>query len=401
MRSPQECHLPVVTAVKVPEGASAAFPERKPPQVAEYSIRKSYRGVLDMIETAFHREHPLFSLAIYYPLAHYIGPDEVNPVEVNRQRQVVGLIRVMFLKRFESSVYAFEKSLERLRRKLLAFAEVHCQRGPERDRLDGWLHKHAGAVGYRPEVQLSLDDVGGDEADLDEDYVPSEMLEAVEPLPRDAYDVAAILERTFEDLDGIAEFLDAARGLASQQDDKVRKLGRLLASREMAERKVLVFTEFADTAQWVESHLRAAGVDGLARIDSGSKLDRAEVIRRFSPYYNGSSSAGLARDGLDEIRVLVSTDVLSEGLNPPGRHPADQLRPALEPGAADAAHRPRGPPHEPRDRGAPPGRSPRGGCGPGHGAVLELPAPRGTGTDPEVVRAGDRQDVADLEHSRH
>ena len=122
--------------------------------------------------------------------------------------------------------------------------------------------------------------------------------------------MATILDATFEDLDEIVRFLDATSRLTPDQDDKVRRLTRLLRSRDLAERKVLVFTEFADTARYVESHLRVAGIDGLARIDSGSKLDRAEVIRRFSPYYNGSSSAALARGGHSEIRVLVSTDVL-------------------------------------------------------------------------------------------
>src|SRR5205085_353276 len=46
-----------------------------------------------------------------------------------------------------------------------------------------------------------------------------------------------------------------------------------------------------------------------------SKGDRGEVIRRFAPYYNGSSSGQLAADELTESRVLISTDVLSEGLN--------------------------------------------------------------------------------------
>ena len=297
-------------------GESAAFPVRKPPQVAEYSIGSSYREVLDMFEKACRRENPLFSLAIYYPLAHYIGPDDINPFEENRQRQVVGLIRTMFLKRFESSVYAFEKSLDRLMRKLLAFAEIHSEPDAERARLDAWMHKHAAVLGYRPETQLSLDlDGEDDDTDADEDVIPPEMLEAVAVLPRDEYDVAAILTATFEDLDEITSFLDATSRLAPAQDDKVRKLIRLLCSKNLAGRKVLVFTEFADTARYVESQLRAARIDGLARIDSGSKLDRAEVIRRFSPYYNGSNSAELARDGHSEIRVLVSTDVLSEGLN--------------------------------------------------------------------------------------
>jgi superfamily II DNA/RNA helicase len=52
------------------------------------------------------------------------------------------------------------------------------------------------------------------------------------------------------------------------------------------------------------------------RIDgSSSQHQRSGVIRRFAPYYNRSSSAELIEDGLEEIRVLVSTDVLSEGLN--------------------------------------------------------------------------------------
>ncbi len=297
-------------------GESAAFPERKPPQVAEYSIRSSYRDVLDMFEKACRRQNPLFSLAIYYPLAHYIGPEkDIDPFEEGRQRQVVGLIRTMFLKRFESSVYAFEKSLDRLMRKLLAFVDVHSEPGAEQERLDGWLHRHAEVVGYRPEVQLGLDLDGEADDDADEDVIPPELLEAVEELSRDEYDVVAIIEKTFEDLDEIVRFLDATSRLTPDQDDKVRKLTRLLGTKDLSGRKALVFTEFADTARYVESQLRSAGIDGLARIDSGSKLDRAEVIRRFSPYYNGSSSPELARNGHAEIRVLVSTDVLSEGLN--------------------------------------------------------------------------------------
>ncbi len=300
-------------------GESAAFPERRAPQVAEYSIRSSYREVLDMFDKACRRRQPLFSLAIYYPLAHYIGPEDINPFEENRQRQVVGLIRTMFLKRFESSVYAFVKSLDRLMRKLLAFVAVHSEPGAERARLDAWMHRHAAVVGYRPEVQLGLDFEGAgvdeDESDIDEDVIPPELLEAVEQLSRDEYDVAAILDKTFEDLDAIVQFLDATSRLTPDQDDKVRRLARLLRTKDLAERKVLVFTEFADTARYVEAQLLAAGIDGLVRIDSGSKLDRAEVIRRFSPYYNASSSSELTKSGLDEIRVLVSTDVLSEGLN--------------------------------------------------------------------------------------
>ena len=107
---------------------AAAFPERKAPQVAEYSIRKTYGRLLDMFENAFTRKNPLFTLPMYYPLAWYKGPDKsIDPFEQNRQKQVVGLIRTNFLKRFESSVVSFELSCERLLQKLLAFLEVHSE----------------------------------------------------------------------------------------------------------------------------------------------------------------------------------------------------------------------------------------------------------------------------------
>src|SRR4029079_1532794 len=48
---------------------------------------------------------------------------------------------------------------------------------------------------------------------------------------------------------------------------------------------------------------------------SGTKEERGELIQRFAPYYNDSSSSDLERKGKKEIRVLISTDVLSEGLN--------------------------------------------------------------------------------------
>jgi hypothetical protein len=57
-------------------GRAAAFPDRNDPQVAEYSIRRTYGRLLDMFETAFQRTNPLFTLPMYYPLYWYQGPDK-------------------------------------------------------------------------------------------------------------------------------------------------------------------------------------------------------------------------------------------------------------------------------------------------------------------------------------
>jgi hypothetical protein len=72
-------------------GAAAAFPDREPPKVAAYSIRKSYGKLLTLVDEAFKRDKPLFALPMYYPLAYYRGPDtSIDPLEANRQAQVVG-----------------------------------------------------------------------------------------------------------------------------------------------------------------------------------------------------------------------------------------------------------------------------------------------------------------------
>lgn len=296
-------------------GKAAAFPQRKDPQVAAYSIRKTYGRMLDLFEKAFAKESPLFTLPMYYPLHWYKGLDkDIDPFEENRQRQVVGLIRTNFLKRFESSIAAFELSCDRLLQKLLAFLEVHSDTVAEKKRLERWKAQNAETLGYAIQRQFEFWGQEGEEAE-DEDIVPQEMVDAVECLDRAEYDVEEMMSETFLDLDQLVQFLDEARKFEPKHDDKLKKLTRLLKSKELAEQKVLIFTEFADTARYLRRRLDEAGIEGVEQVDSATKRNRADVIQRFSPYYNGFSSPELAEQDREEIRVLVSTDVLSEGLN--------------------------------------------------------------------------------------
>lgn len=302
-------------------GNAAVFPERRAPQVAAYSIRKTYGRLLDMFEKAFQREKPLFTLPMYYPLYWSRGPSGTSEEDrqerafnENRQKQVVGLIRTNFLKRFESSVVAFELSCDRLLKKLLAFLAVHSETAAEKKRLERWKTQNIEILGYATKRQHDFWDQGGDETE-DEDIVPQELLDDVEPLDRKEYQIEEMMSETFLDLDQIVQFLDEARKFDPKHDDKLQKLIRLLKTKELDGQKVLIFTEFADTARYLKGQLDKAGIDGAAQVDSGTKGNRADVIQRFSPYYNGMSTAALAEKGRTESRVLISTDVLSEGLN--------------------------------------------------------------------------------------
>ena len=293
---------------------AAVFPERRPPKVAEYSIFKTYGKLLGHIEKAFAKRNPLFSLAIYYPLYYYTGADEtIDVFEENRQRAVVGLIRTNFLKRFESSVWAFELSCDRLMRKLLAFIEVHSESDSEKKRLERWKQQNAEILNYALQQKLALWE--GDETEDEEDIVPPEMLAAVDKLPREEYKVEDIIAETYLDLDEIVRFLVETKKFKPSNDDKLKKLIRLLKSKDLTNQKVIIFTEFADTARYLRGQLIEAGIKGVEEVDGGSKGSRADVIKRFAPYYNGTNSAELAALGKREIQVLISTDVLSEGLN--------------------------------------------------------------------------------------
>ena len=297
-------------------GTHAIFPVRQHPKVQPYSVKKTYGSLLAMVEKAYNKEKPLFSLAVYYPLAYYKGPDtSIDPLREGRQKEVVSLIRIQFLKRFESSAEAFEMSCETLLQELLAWVIKNKPEGEELRRYERWKVKHGELMEY---VHHRQQELWGDESEeeQDEDIVPAELIEESEELPRDEYKVNEIVSETIDDLYQLAEFLNELKKFKPASDDKLKALVRLLKSDAVLKKhKVLIFSEYMATARYLAKQLKRAGIDGVDEVDSASKRDRGEIIRQFLPYYNGSSSAELQADGLEEARILVSTDVLSEGLN--------------------------------------------------------------------------------------
>ncbi|WP_448327787.1 helicase-related protein [Sulfitobacter sp. M13] len=293
-------------------GDAVVFPEPRKPKVAEYSVKQTYGKLLDMVADAFHKRVPLFTLGIYNPYAYYKGDDpEIIPaMEKGRRTQVVALIRTNFLKRFESSAEAFRLSCWRLLYKLLAWLDVNAGSDHEREAVERWKRRNGKLIGYRPQLDLL------DEADSEEDLYPEELRESVEKLSRVDFDVEKIVHDTIQDLDQLADFLNELEKFKPSQDKKLNELKKLLRNDPvLKDQKVIIFSEFGETARYIAEQLKEAGIDGVDQIDSGTKGDRSSIIQRFAPYYNESSSEDLALRGQREIRVLVSTDVLSEGLN--------------------------------------------------------------------------------------
>ena len=294
----------------------AMFPQREAPKVADYSVKKTYGKLLGMLEKAFNKKQPLFALPMYYPLAYSKVPVE-DGFEANRQKQVVGLIRILFLKRFESSARAFESSCWQLLFKVMAFVQVNSTTKHELTAFERWKIHQSELLGDEKKRQNELfGNDAGDEAEQDEDIISEEMLEAAEVLDRDQFEVPQILSESFQDLNQIAEFLKELRQFKPSHDDKLRALIHLLKNDPVLKKhKVMIFSEFMATARYLATELEKSGIKGIDQIDSATKRSRSDVIRQFAPYYNGMTSKELADKGHSETRVLIATDVLSEGLN--------------------------------------------------------------------------------------
>lgn len=302
-------------------GNLAMFPNREDPQVAEYSIKKTYGKLLDLIAKAFSKKEPLFTLAIYNPTAYLrTGFEETDAFLIERQKQNVGLIRTLFLKRFESSAEAFRASCEVLYLKMLAFVTKNVETAIENAKLERIKKRKEEQLGFFRQDQRALFEEQSDLAEaqeIPEDKIPEELLESFDVLDRQKYNVHGILQATFDDMEQILDFMDEFRTFDPKQDNKLQALIRLLKTDPVLKKhKVLIFSEYLQTARYVYDGLKDAGIEGVAELDGATNArDRVAVIRRFSPYYNDSSSAKLAANGEEEIRVLISTDVLSEGLN--------------------------------------------------------------------------------------
>ena len=91
-------------------------------------------------------------------------------------------------------------------------------------------------------------------------------------------------------------------------DQKLNELQELL-TKQHGKEKVLVFTQYSDTANYIYQQLRKRGFEQIERATGGSK-NPTNIVERFSPLSNHADVSAS-----NELRILIATDVLSEGQN--------------------------------------------------------------------------------------
>ncbi|MFT8396008.1 helicase-related protein [Propionibacterium sp.] len=302
-----------------------AFPERRPP----LSIREPLTDLPDVpgFNDIFEQLQAL-TLAVYTPLAYVFpsrrskyedlynvtaGSARSNLGQAGREQGLKKLMTVNLLKRLESSVDAFRLTLSKIEGSV-----THTL---------GRISNHAGNL-----ADLSPELAGLDFDLDDEDDANIEALSFGEKIKIDLddLDIESWQRDLWNDRETLRELLDEMRKVTPEHDLKLRKLKQLI--QDKAEhpinddnRKVLVFSAFADTADYLYRQLAptlaAAGLDTAvitggshgAKTSLGTGFDFQQVMSLFSPR-SKQRHLTMPRE-TRELDVLIGTDVISEGQN--------------------------------------------------------------------------------------
>ena len=245
--------------------------------------------------------------------ARYLASEYLTPAArkepkyrdlVRARNRVARLMRFLLFKRLESSVAAFRSTL---------YVLIQSNRN-FRAALD---------AGFVPVGQTATSMLAG--ADVDVEAL-LERLEVEEQrrnelgLPRAqlVHPTSDFnLTRWLRDLDADHAVLvtlaaDVAR-VTPASDDKLLALRDFLARPDVAAGKVLIFSEAAATVDYLYEQLNPAGADSEIEHLSGSNRERIQsIVGRFAP--TSGLLPGRTTHG-PEIRVLIATDVISEGQN--------------------------------------------------------------------------------------
>ncbi len=245
----------------------------------------------------------------------------------------MGFCRTNLFKRLESSGWSFLQSVERhvLRNFVFLHAiesglplPIGTQDSAALDSrfsdVDAELFSENGNGDSTPASEASdAEEVGGDRLLTEEDFRQraAEVYRQYETRERRRFKwlradrfVAALGTDLLADSRRLLSVLDNCGPWDPSRDHKLLALIQI-AAKTHGKEKVLLFSQFADTVAYLERELQAHGLTAVAAA-TGASADPTLLAWRFSPESNGKRKQIAAAD---EFRVLLATDVLSEGQN--------------------------------------------------------------------------------------
>ncbi len=273
------------------DGTRVVFPE---PELIEqrYDLDDAYPELAKDIS----KDIDALTMARYRHNAYLIGGEESAS-----QETIGAFMQSMLLKRFESSWFAALRTVERMMNaieKILASITQH---------------------GVVP-IGSAIDDVRLD-ADLGI-VILDELFEGIDSLGEfidaDKFD-DTFVEHLENDLNTLGDIESRLSGLEGRLDPKLETLKRVMAN--TPSQKVAIFSSFGDTIEYLLDRIESDPtiLNGRSWVSVvGGDTDpnqRARAVERFCPASESEAQNGNSTRPDDEVDVLISTDVLSEGQN--------------------------------------------------------------------------------------
>ena len=343
----------------MPDGTHSFFPERQP-LALKFAIQDDDPN--DRYARLYANEvvEALNGLALpRYGLGNFIvNRPSVPPTAIEKKvledlsrggKRLMGFCRTNLFKRLESSGKAFLMSLERhiLRNYVFLYAIDHDKPLPignqGSEMLDSRVSdEDSDAISSVLDLDIDVNTLDPnfagvlDEPELEElasltETIQPNIAHSEQVYKQRASDVYALYETQYKrrfkwiranlfnkklakdlrnDAHALLGVLQRSGEWQPEQDRKLAALEELLRVKHPHD-KVLVFTQFADTANYLATELKRGGITQLA-VATGDSDDPTLLAWQFSPRSNAKRNQ-VSPD--QELRILITTDVLSEGQN--------------------------------------------------------------------------------------
>ena len=258
------------------------FPEIETPIPFYYQLNEEEDRIFDETVKMITQE---FTYARYTPLLYL--KRKISQSEEISQRNMGKFMKILLVKRLESSFYAFRRSIDRFIKSYESFLKAY---------KNGTVYVSKKHI-YKIFEFLENDD----------DEAIQRLIDEGKAQKYDAKDFKPELEKNLEkDL----STLEKVKNMWSkiQRDPKLEKLLKELATNEILKNsKVIIFTESKETAEYLTEKIKNHLTEKVLCFtgDSGESV-KIKVIENFD---------ARARNPKDDYMILVSTEVLSEGVN--------------------------------------------------------------------------------------
>lgn len=264
------------------EKQSLKFPEVADPQPVFYQLNDAEDKVFTRTANLIAKE---FKYARYTPMLYFKG--EITQPEELAQKNMGKFMKILMVKRLESSFYAFRNTLRRFINSYELFLK-------ELEKGKVYVSKK-----YTNKIFEFLED--------DDDEAIQRLIEEDKAKVFPAEDFRKEFKTDIEHDLGILREIEQIWADV-KRDPKLLAFKEILSSNKvLKEQKLIVFTESKETAEYLAKNLeRAAPSQVLLFTGQSSTSVREKVIENFDARY---------RFPKDEYRLLISTEVLSEGVN--------------------------------------------------------------------------------------